>query len=316
GTGSAAAYATLPQSDPEPSIWLEPCAKETEEQRAELENASDLGAQLKILNERLESTSSWDRACAVVRAGKFGPDATPLLPKLIQMLRDEEDRAVGSRIDRSIWTIPTQKGIPLDERIALTKDPNVYQRLFGAYSLLHIRYLANTPEEKRIVETLIETTHDEDSLVRWMAVMVIRGLAFDKSNLSAAVPRLCEMIKDGKNNPIFPLRALVPLAPQAVSCGPLIFDVLINPKKYAVGDDDDNVRSYTLYSTAGIVLGRMGDQLVPLLKKLADEHPYEVIEVLSNIRGDAAFDMLLELSKSKDAGVRKAAVKNMPNVTA
>src|SRR5690606_6878506 len=49
---------------------------------------------------------------------------------------------------------------------------------------------------------------------------------------------------------------------------------------------------------------------------LADEHPYEVIEVLSNIRGDAAFAMLLELSKSKEAGVRKAAVAKMPNVTA
>src|SRR5678816_3426568 len=82
-----------------PYLGLEPCAKETEAEIAELENAHDLEAQLTGLVRRAEDKDEWTRGCAVYRLGEFGKSAQDALPLIIKLVRDEDNPGVWGAVE-------------------------------------------------------------------------------------------------------------------------------------------------------------------------------------------------------------------------
>ena len=230
---------------PEPYLSLEPCAKETPEQIAELENAGDAKQQVEILLKRIDEKDDWLRACSIYRLGEFRASAREALPLIIKLLRDEKNDDIWRHVEDALWKIPPDANLPLRERIELSKNNDVYLRLYGVYSLGYFKPVAGTFQAKDALNALIEAAKDEDSIVSWLAVMGIRQLGFYGINTKDAIPVLTEILQSDKMNSIHPIRAFVPMGENALPAAPILFDVLYNPNKYA-GKDEDNVRSHLL----------------------------------------------------------------------
>ena len=316
GSGTAGGTATEAlKVEREPYLGLEPCAKETSNQITELENANGLNDQLEVLVKRVQDQDRWTRACAIYRLGEFGAAAQDALPLIIKLLKDEKDGEVWGNVKDALWKIPPDRNLRIEQRIRLSKDPDAYRRIYGLYSLSFFRPIPGTFEAKDVLNALIAGTEDEDSTVCWMSVMGIRQLGFYNIDTSSAIPALSKVLKGDKINPIVPIRAFVPMGQRAMPAAPLFFDILYNPEKYA-GKDEEHNRSYVLYLTAAIVLGQMGESIVPLLDRESDAHPFAVIQVLSNMAGGKTLDLLLKLSENPNAEVRENAISNLLGVTA
>src|SRR6186713_1622800 len=123
----------------EPYIGSQPCAKETDAQFSELENAPDLDAQLNGLILRAGDKDEWTRACAVYRLGEFGKAAQDALPLIIKLVRDEENPGVWGAVEDALWKIPPDASLTLAQRIKLAKDPDVYRRLYAVYTFGFLR---------------------------------------------------------------------------------------------------------------------------------------------------------------------------------
>lgn len=318
GTGSAASIVLIEnplEIKREPYLGLEPCAKETPAQISELENAADKNAQVLTLVKRIADRDEWLRACAVYRLGEFRASATDVLPVVIKLLRDEENRAVWTHVEDALWKIPPPLNVPIAEKTALTKDFDVYKRLYGVYSLSYFKYSPTSNEAKDILAALIEAVKDDDDTVRWLAVMGIRQQGFYGVDTSAAIPVLSDLIKSGKNNPIHAVRAFVPMGEKALPAAALLFDTLYNPKKYAKDEADNNARSYGLYLTTAIALGRIGKPLLPFLEKEIENHPFEILQVLGNVRVDGTLPTFFKAMRHSNPKVRAKALENLPGLT-
>ena len=299
----------------EPSLILEPCAKETPEQIAELESAADKTGQLQILTKRINDKDDWLRACAIYRLGEFRGEAQESLPVIIKLLHDEENDAVWTHVETALWKISPDKNISLNKRIELSKNPDVYLRLYGVYSLAYFRQVPNTFQAKDTLQAMIEAAQDEDIMVRWMAVMGIRQFGFYGINTSDAISVLSDLLENEKMNPVTVMRAFVPMGAKSLPAAPLLFDVLYNPKKYAQKNNEDNNRSYMLDLTTAIALGRIGKPLLPLLEKEVDKKPFEILQVLNNFYGDGTLPIFIRVMKSQNPEVRKKAIENLPGLT-
>lgn len=298
----------------EPYLSLEPCAKETPEQIAELENAADKNTQLKILVKRIGEQDDWLRACSIYRLGEFGNAAQDALPLIIKLLHDEKNDDVWRHVENALWKIPPDRNIPLAERIRISQNGDVYQRLYAIYSLAYFKPLANSFQAKDTLNALIETAKDEDITIAWLSVMGIRQLGFYGINTSNAIPVLSDFLKNGKLNPVNIVRAFVPMGENAFPAAPILFDVLYNPKKYA-GEKDENNRSYALYLTTAIALGRIGKPLIPLLDKEIEKQPFAVLDVLGNLRAEGTLPIFFNAMKHANAEVRKKAIEKLPGLT-
>lgn len=308
GIGSSAGIGTR-----EPYLILEPCAKETTDQITALENAADKNEQVEILVSRIGNSDEWLRACSIYRLGEFRAAAQNALPVIIKLLRDEENGAVWKHVEDALWKIPPDSNIVLDNRVKMAFDGDVYQRLYGIYSLAYFKPIAGSHQSVKILDTLIETTKDEDLTVRWLSVMGIRQLGFYGINTSAAIPALSELIKNKKVNPVNAVRAFVPMGEKALPAAPLLFTILYAPEKYVENDEDS--RSYSLYLTSAIALGRMGKSIIPLLEKEIEKQPFAILQVLRNISADETLPVLIKAIKHKNPNVRKEAIASIPNLT-
>ncbi len=299
----------------EPYLGLEPCAKETPEQISEIENAADTNAQVLLLVNRTADKDEWLRACSVYRLGEFRDSATFALPVIIKLLHDEENGAVWTHAETALWKIPPTR-VPLPERIALTKDLDVYKRLFGVYSLGYYKFpMTNSNQVKEVLAALIESAKDEDTTVRWLSVMGIRQQGFYGVDTSSAIPVLSELIKTKKINPIHSVRALVPMGENALPAAPLLFDILYNPKNYVKDDGDNNARSYGLYLTTAIALGKIGKSLIPFLEIEIEKQPFKILEVLDNIAADESLPVLYKAMSHQNPKVKEKAIESLPNFT-
>jgi HEAT repeat protein len=298
----------------EPYLSLEPCAKETDAQISDLENADNLEKQLNILVLRAQDSDSWNRACAVYRLGEFRSSAQDALPLIIKLLKDEKDESVWIHVETALWKVPPDRNTPLEKRIQLARDQDVYGRLLAVYSLGYFKPVAGSFQAKDTLNALIDATRDEDRTVAWMGVMGIRQFGFYGIDTSSAIPALSDVIDGDKLNPINAVRAIVPMGERAIAAAPLLFQVLYDPKKF-VGKDDNKSVSYVLYLTAAIALGRIGESLVPLLEKESNDHPFEAIQVLSNMDGDKMLTLLLRLAENPNANVKVKAISALPRLT-
>lgn len=300
----------------EPYLGLEPCAKETPGQISELENAPDKDKQLEILVKRIGDDDRWIRACSIYRLGEFRDAAKPALPVIIKLLRDEEDSDVWIHVDKALWKVPPESGLPIQERIQMLNSPNVYTRIYGVYTLSYFKPAFKGSEtSKKKLDALIQATKDEDITVSWLAVIGIKQLGHYGIDTSKAIPVLSELIKGDKLNPIHPLRAFIPMREKALPAAPLLFDILYNAKKYAGETDEDNTRSYSLYLTSAMVLGGIGESLVPLLEKEIEKEPFAILEILGNIRTDLTLPILYKAMKHENPEVRKKAIEELPGFT-
>lgn len=301
----------------EPYLGLEPCAKETSGQISELENAPDKNKQLEILIKRIGEEDRWIRACSIYRLGEFRDAAKPALPVIIKLLRDEKDTAVWTHVDKALWKVPPESGLSIQERIQMLNSPNVYTRIYGVYALSYFKpAFSNSDTSKKRLDGLIQATKDEDITVAWLAVIGIKQLGHYGVDTSKAIPVLSELIKGDKINPIHPLRAFFPMKEKAIPAAPLLFDILYNSKKYAGAKDDNNdVRSYSLYLTSAMVLGRIGESLVPLLEKEMEKEPFAILEILGNIGTDLTLPILYKAMKHENPEVRKKAIEKLPGFT-
>ena len=298
----------------EPYLSLEPCAKETPEQISELENAPDKNKQVEILLKRISEKDDWLRSCAIFRLGEFRSEAKDALPQIIKLLHDEENNDVWSHVETALWKIPPDSNTSLKERIKLSQNENVYLKIYGVYSLSYFRPVANTFQSKETLAALIENVEDEDVTVSWLAVMGIRQLGFYGVDTSDSISVLSKVLQAGKINPIHPVRAFVPMGEKALPAAPLLFDVLYNPKKYA-GKDEDNARSYGLYLTTAIALGKIGKPLLPLLEKELKNQPFAVIEVLGNLVNSEVLPLFFQAMKHENPKVRKKSIERLPFLT-
>jgi HEAT repeat protein len=298
----------------EPSIILEPCAKETPEQISELENAPDTNKQLEILVKRTAETDDWRRACAMYRLGEFRSAASAALPVILKLLRDEKNQDVWIHVEGALWKIAPDRNLPLRKRLELAKDSDVYLRIYGVYSLSYSKVPAGTFEAKDIVNALIEAAADEEITVRWLAVMGIRQQGFYGVDTSPAIPVLSAMLQNGNINPMHPIRAFMPMGANALPAAPLLFDVLYNTKKY-VGEKDQNNRAFSLYLTAAIALAKIGKPLVPLLEKEFDKQPFAVLQVLKHLVADGTLPVFAKGMQHQNPQVRKKAVESLPSLT-
>lgn len=302
----------------EPSLILEPCAKETPEQIGELEGAADKTAQIKILLDRIGAANDWTRACAIYRLGEFRTDAREALPVVIKLLRDEEKSEIWTHVETALWKIPPEPSLPLAERVRLAESADVYLKIYGIFTLAYYRVPPASTESKKALSALIEAARDADTTAAWLAVMGIREFGFRGADTSAAIPVLSELLRSGKVNPIHPVRAIVPMNARAIAAAPLLFDVLYNPKKYARGgkdEDDTAARSYSLYITTAIALGRIGKPLLPLLEREIEKHPFAVLQVLSNMSDAGVLPILYRAMKNENAKARAKAIESLPSLT-
>lgn len=296
-----------------PYLSLEPCEKETVDQIAELENAKDVGSQLRSLELRAGDNNEWVRACAVYRLGQFGPAAQSSLMLIIKLLKDENNADVWSQVESALWKIPPDPRLSLEQRVKLSQDPDVYIRLYGLYALACSNPLRGSLGARETLKTLLAATDDGDNTVCWMAVMGIREIGFSGVDTSPAIPVLSKLLSSGRIDPVVPLRAFVPMKEKAMPAGPVLLDVLFNPGTYV--KDDQNNRSYGLYLTTAIVLGGLGESLVPLLEQKSQAKPIAVIKVLSNMASGKALDLLLKLAEDRNPKVRAEAISNLPGLT-
>jgi HEAT repeat protein len=298
----------------EPYLSLEPCAKETPEQISELENAPDADAQVEILLKRVNEKDDWLRSCAIYRLGEFHDKAQDALPVIIRLLRDEENKDVWRHVETALWKIPPGQNTPLREKIELSKNENVYIKIYGVYSLGYSRPVAGSFQAKDTLDALIAAAKDEDVTVSWLAVMGIRELGFNGINTAAAIPVLSELLKNSKINPLHPVRAFVPMGENALPAAPLLFDVLYNPKKY-VGEDKDNTLSYALYATTAIALSRIGKPLLPLLEKEIVKEPFGVLQIIGNMGDPGVLPIIYQAMKNENPKVREKAIESLPSLT-
>ena len=75
------------------------------------------------------------------------------------------------------------------------------------------------------------------------------------------------------------------------------------------------MRSYSLYLTAAIALGRIGKSLVPLLEKEIEKQPLAVLQILENLIADGTLPIFFRAMQHKDAKVRQKAIKSLPRLT-
>ncbi len=303
----------------EPYLGLEPCAKETPEQISELETASDKNKQLEILVKRIGNENEWLRACSVYRLGEFRTAAQPALPVILKLLRDEENSDVWRHVETALWKIPPQANIPLQDRMKMAHNLDVYIQLYGIYSLSYFKPVLPTDNaSKQRLETLMETARSEDITVAWLSVLGIRQLGFYGVDISSAIPLLSDLLKKGQLNSVNIIRAFVPMGEKGLSAVPLLLDVLYNPENYVGKDKDEdtrNIRRYSLYLTSAIALGRMGKVLIPLLEKEVEKEPYAILQVLSNMAGDETLPILYKIMEHKNPEVRKKAIESLPGFT-
>jgi HEAT repeat protein len=307
-------YSEVGLVEPEPYLSLEPCAKETPEQIAELENAADKNAQLLTLVKRIGEKDDWLRACSIYRLGEFRNAAQDALPVIIKLLHDEKNDDIWRHAEDALWKIPPDRNIPLAERIRISQNGDVYQRLYAIYSLGYFKPIANTLQAKDTLNALIETAKDEDITIAWLSVMSIRQLGFYGINTSDAIPVLSEILKKGKLNPVNVVRAIIAMGENAFPVVPLLFDILYDPKKY-VGEKDEYNRAYILYLTTASALGGIGKPLIPLLEKEIEKHPSAVLEVLGNLRAEGILPIFFNAMKHANAEVRKKAIEKLPGLT-
>lgn len=311
---SAGAVTTSSETKTEPNLLTAPCAKESESQILELENAPDLNAQLVNLVTRARDKDVWTRSCAVYRLGRFGAAAQDTLPLMIQLLREERDTAVWGHVNAAFWRIPPDRSLKLEQRIKLAKDPDVQRRIYGLYTLAHFRTPAASFQEKDLMSALIEALNDEDPTARWMALMAIRQQGINGANIAVVIPVLEDLVSDKKINPQHVLDTFVPLGRRALAAAPLLADILFDTEKYVaredgVREDVHRVRVYGLYVSAAMALGSIGPDLLPVLTDQAEKYPQAVIKVLSYMPKDRTLNLLLRFAGSTDARVREAAAE-------
>lgn len=298
----------------EPFLGLEPCAKETPEQISELETAPDKNKQVEILVGRAGNTDEWIRACAVYRLGEFRHASRAALPVIIKLLHDEKNNKVWTHVEKAMWKIPPDDNIPFENHLRSAVVGDVYDRLYAIRSFAYLNFPPNTYQTKDVIKTLIETSKDEDTIIAWLSIMVIREYGFKGTDISDAIPMLSELLKGNKLNPEYIVRVFVPMGAKALPAAPLLLDVLYNPKKYAPEKENDS-RYYSLYLTTAIALGKIGEPLLPILEKEIEAHPFDILEVLSNLRADGTLPIIYKAMKHKNPEVRKSAIKNLPGLT-
>lgn len=298
----------------EPYLALEPCAKETTEQITELENAADKNKQLELLVKRIGSGDEWLRACSIYRLGEFRAAAQNALPVIIKLLHDETNHDVWTHVENAMWKIPPDPNVPLAENIEISRGGDVYERLYAIYSLSYFKPIPASFQAKDTLKTLIENATDSDVTVSWLSVIGIRQLAFYGVDTTDAIPVLSDLLKNGKLNPVNVVSAFVPMGENALPAAPLLFDVLYNPKKYAP-EKEGKDRSYALFVTTAIALGKIGKPLVPLLEKEAETHPFQTLQVLSNIIADGTLPIFFKAMKHQNPEVRKKAIESLPGLT-
>ena len=309
-SGSAEAY------KPEPFLSLEPCAKETDEQIAELENGTDSAAQVNTLVSRLTSDDRWVRGCAIYRLGEFGSASTDALPVLLKILDDNEDYEFWNLADRAIWNIPPGKGYLQAEQIRDAKSPEDSKRLYAVLALSSFRYPPTTMQAKRAVEALIEALADENGTIVYIAARGLQRQGYWGVDTTSAIPALSELIKGNRVNPLHPLYAMSPMGVRAAPATPLLIEMLLEPKKFVGELDTDNIRAYSLRLTTQMLLGKFGADFVPVLKRYRADHPYEVLGVLSHMDSQESLDLTLEIAKTSSGKLRVKAIEGIPRLKA
>jgi len=299
----------------EPFLGLEPCAKETPEQISELETAPDKNKQVEILVERAGNTDEWVRACAIYRLGEFRQAAQLALPVIIKLLRDEKTDGVWNHVEKAMWKIPPNPNIPIQVRLRNAEIGDVYDRLYAIYALFYFKSVPNSNEAQDKLKTLIKTAQDEDTTIASLSITGIRQLGLYNTDISDAIPMLSNLLKENKMNPIRIMWVFNAMGAKALPAAPLLMDVLYNPKKYAADTDNNNARSYGLYITTAISLGKIGEPLLPILEKEIEKQPFAILQVLRNLHADGTLPIVYKAMKDKNPEVRKSAIENLPGLT-
>ncbi len=305
GTAAPMAVFSLEESprlvpDPPKHLWLEPCAKETPEQIAEVENARDADQQAGILTNRLTSKDEWIRGCAIYRLKSFGKFASPALPLLFKLLRDDDTDGIYYHVFFAIYSIPPGKAYSYRDWLKMAEDTDVYRRLYGVWALGYYTPNWESDELKDAVKLLIAATKDEDSMVKRLAIQSIIRLG---PYARKAVPVLVEILQKKDGYLLQTVEALDRMGQHAFPAVPLLFDMLYKPEAY---EKDEN-RRYALNQAVAESLAHMGDGILPVLEREFNKNPYLMLTVASFVTGRDISGTIIRGLKYKDKGVREKA---------
>ena len=300
--GTAVPMMTVFGVDKAPTKYLrlEPCANETPEQIAEVENARDADQQVGILINRLTNKDEWIRGCAIFRLKSFGKFASPALPLLFKLLRDDDTDGISDHASLAIYDIPPDKAYSYRDWLKMAEDTDVYRRMYGVWALGYYAPTWKSNELKNAIKALGAAAKDDDRTVKWLALKSITRLG---PYARDAVPVLIEMLQKKERGLLQAVYALGRMGESAFPAVPLLFDMLYHPEAYEKDENRRNVLSRAVAES----LGHMGEGILPVLEREFNKKPYLMLTVASFITGRDISGIIIRGLQNPDKDVREKA---------